>query len=141
MHSVSLDTLADVSTQTDVVYPESKFARSLREVAAIIKGDIGVRIVAINIGGWDHHADETTRMPVLGAILSEGLAAFRQDLGAEFDRTLVLSMTEFGRTAKENGNEGTDHGHGSFMFGMGGKLVGAGGGKVILANNVLARTW
>lgn len=128
----SLDILADISTDTDVEYPSTTIARSLREVAALIKADQGVRIVALDLGGWDHHTDEVNRMNTVGANLAGALAAFRQDLGEDFNRTMLLTMTEFGRTVKENGNDGTDHGHGSMMMGLGGRLVGAGGGKVLL---------
>lgn len=132
----SLDILADIPNDNSVVYPDkNSFGKSLREVAALIKADVGVRIVAINLGGWDHHTNLTERMTGRGLMLSSALAAFREDIGEDFGRTLVLGMTEFGRTVKENGNDGTDHGHGSMMFGMGGKLVGAGGGKILLAND------
>jgi len=131
----SLDALADVPIATDVQYPLNTVARSFREVAALIKADIGVRVVAINYGGWDHHTDEVNRMNGRGDQLSGALAAFREDLGEDFGRTLTLCMTEFGRTVKENGNDGTDHGHGSMMMALGSGLVGVGGGKVLLADN------
>jgi len=132
----SLDAIADVPLETDVVYPENNtLGRSLREVAAIIREDIGVRIVAINYGGWDHHTDEINRMDYKGDQLASALEAFRRDLGPDFARTMTLCMTEFGRTVKENGNDGTDHGHGSMMMAMGNSLVGVGGGKVLLAND------
>ncbi len=132
----SLDVLAEIPNDNSVVYPDkNSFGKSLREVAALIRRDVGVRIVAINLGGWDHHTNLTARMEGRGEMLSSALKAFRQDIGEDFGRTLLLGMTEFGRTVKENGNDGTDHGHGSMMFGMGGSLVGAGGGKVTLAND------
>lgn len=126
----SAGTLLGVDPNPDVTYPPGGFARDLREAAALIKADIGVRMVAVNHGGWDHHTAEVISMEGTGRALSESLAAFRADLGTHGTRVLVVVMTEFGRTAEENGGGGTDHGHGSLMMLLGGALASTGGGRV-----------
>ena len=131
----SIDTLSGVDTTPDVAYPNNSSARDLREAAALIKADIGVRMVSVNIGGWDHHSDEEARMQTKGSQLAGALAAFKADLGAASGRVLTIVMSEFGRTAAQNGSGGTDHGHGNMMMLMGGGLAAAGGGKVHLAND------
>ncbi|MEM9653138.1 MAG: DUF1501 domain-containing protein, partial [Actinomycetota bacterium] len=90
---------------------------------------------AINFGGWDHHSDEVDRLASKGGEFAAALAAFKADLGSESERVLTLVMSEFGRTAKQNGSGGTDHGHGNMMMVMGGGLASAGGGKVHLRND------
>jgi uncharacterized protein (DUF1501 family) len=95
----------------------------------MIKADIGVRVIALDMLGWDHHRDEDARMPAMALELAVGLAAFHADLGSDVDRTLLLAHTEFGRTAAENGANGADHGHGSVMLALGG---GVRGGRVVL---------
>jgi len=104
------------------------FSRALADAAALIRADIGVRTLAIDIGGWDHHENEVDALGGVAPALAGGLAAFRDDLGADFARVCAVVMTEFGRTAAENGSAGTDHGHGGTMFVLGG---GAAGGQVI----------
>lgn len=124
-----MDELAAVNRATAVSYPASPFGMALKDTAALIKGGTPVRVVALELGGWDHHTDELNRMNGMAAALAGGLAAFWSDLGAaEKARTVVLTMTEFGRTAKENGSGGTDHGHGSVMFALGGAIRG---GRVV----------
>lgn len=125
----AIDVIATVETGTEVVYPPGPYGAALADAAALIKANIGVRVVAIDIGGWDHHEGENNQMPGVGGSLAAGLAAFRSDLGGDLSRTCTLTMTEFGRTAAENGTGGTDHGHGSFMAAMGGGVVG---GRVLL---------
>ncbi len=114
-------------------YPRGRFGDSLRQIAQLIKADVGVEMAFADIGGWDHHVNE------LGARASEGqlanllreygqaLAAFWRDLGDRMGDVALVTMSEFGRTAHENGNRGTDHGHANCMFAMGG---GVKGGKV-----------
>lgn len=125
----AIDQVSAIQNDSTVAYPDTDFARALRDVAALIRADIGVRVVAVNLGGWDHHETENDDMAWMAQALGEGLAAFDQDLGASAGRTLVVTMTEFGRNAEENGSEGTDHGHGSVSFVMGGALHG---GRVLL---------
>jgi uncharacterized protein (DUF1501 family) len=111
-------------------YPKGKFGQTLQQVAQLIKADIGVEVVFVDIGGWDHHVNEGGVQGQLGNILKEfggTLAAFHADLGAKIADVTVVTMSEFGRTAAENGNRGTDHGHANCMFAFGGDVRG---GKV-----------
>ena len=126
--------LRTVDTTTTVSYPSNVLASSLRDLAALVKAEIGVRVAAIDLGGWDHHFEEQSRLSFLADLLAQALAAFAADLGPHLDRTLLLTMTEFGRRAQENGGGGTDHGHGSVMLALGG---GIHGGRVLLSNG----TW
>ncbi len=125
----AIDLIASVDTTTAVVYPAGGFGAALKDVAALIKANIGVKVVAVSIGGWDHHTNLLVNLAGLGSELSGCLKAFRDDLGTDLARTLTLVMTEFGRRIDENGGDGTDHGHGGVMIAMGG---GIGGGRVIL---------
>jgi len=111
-------------------YPKGKFGQTLQQVAQLIKGDIGVEVAFVDIGGWDHHVNEGGVQGQLGNILREfggTLAAFHKDMGARMADVTVVTMSEFGRTAAENGNRGTDHGHANCMFAFGGDVRG---GKV-----------
>ena len=85
------------------------------------------------MGGWDTHVNEVGAQPTVGQLpnllneWAQALAAFHTDLGDRMEDTLLVTMSEFGRTARENGNRGTDHGHANAMFVMGGRVKG---GKV-----------
>ena len=79
------------------------------------------------IGGWDHHGNENQQLSNLLRQFSSALAAFCQDMGDRMEDIVLVTMSEFGRTAEENGNAGTDHGHGSLMMVLGGPVQG---GKV-----------
>jgi uncharacterized protein (DUF1501 family) len=83
-----------------------------------------VRAVALEFGGWDTHSDEPLQLEAQAADLGGSLAAFHEDLGAHADRTLLLAMSEFGRTAAENGAVGTDHGRAGVMWALGGGIAG-----------------
>lgn len=105
------------------------FSRQLRDAARLIKGDLGVRVIGLNIGGWDHHDNIINYMNLRGGQLGRGLSAFYQDLGDCANHTVTLVMTEFGRTAWENGGvgdatSGTDHGWGTTMLAVGGPVTG-----------------
>jgi len=108
-------------------YPKNPLAAKLAAIAKVIRADEGLEIAAIDVGGWDTHANqggnEGSMARLLGG-LGDSLAAFAADLGPLMDDTLVVTMSEFGRTCKENGNYGTDHGHGGFMFLLGGSVAG-----------------
>ena len=111
-------------------YPKGRFGDSLRQLAQLIKADLGVQVAFADIGGWDHHVNEGNTQGQLANILREfsgSLAAFWTDLGDLAEDTVVVTMSEFGRTARENGNRGTDHGHANVMFVFGGPVKG---GKV-----------
>lgn len=128
----AVDLLATVERATGVVYPASELGNALKDAAALIKAEIGVRAIAVDLGGWDHHTDTADRTEEVGGDLAAGLAAFSNDLGAHAASTLTLAMTEFGRRVAENGGRGTDHGHGGVMLALGG---GIHGGRVLLAGS------
>jgi uncharacterized protein (DUF1501 family) len=111
-------------------YPKGRFGDSLRQLAQLIKANLGVQVAFADIGGWDHHVNEGAVEGQLANVLgdfSQSLAAFWTDLGDLGEDTVVVTMSEFGRTARENGNRGTDHGHANVMFVLGGPVKG---GKV-----------
>ena len=111
-------------------YPKGRFGDSLRQLAQLIKANLGVQVAFADIGGWDHHVNEGATEGQLANVLgdfSQSLAAFWTDLGDLGEDTVIVTMSEFGRTARENGNRGTDHGHANVMFVLGGPVKG---GKV-----------
>ncbi len=122
---------ADGRAVEEAGYPKGKLGRDFFEVARLIKADVGLRVGFLEAGGWDHHYNEGSTQGQLAKRLDElggSIAAFYKDLGARSENVLLLTMTEFGRALDENGNGGTDHGHGSAMtlFGpvKGGKVHG-----------------
>jgi uncharacterized protein (DUF1501 family) len=113
-----------------VDYPKGHFGDNLRQLAQLIKANLGVQVAFADIGGWDHHVNEGATEGQIANVLrdfSQSLAAFWTDLGDLGEDTVVVTMSEFGRTARENGNRGTDHGHANVMFVLGGPVKG---GKV-----------
>jgi uncharacterized protein (DUF1501 family) len=109
------------------VYPRGRLGESLRQLAQLIKMGVGLEVGFVDVGGWDTHAAQgagTGQLAARLADLAQGLAAFDLDLGERMSDVLVLTMTEFGRTVRENGNRGTDHGHGTAMLALGGSVVG-----------------
>jgi uncharacterized protein (DUF1501 family) len=114
-------------------YPGGRFGQSLQQIAHLIKAGVGLEVAFADIGGWDTHVNEVGAQPAAGQLANnladfgQSLAAFYQDLGDRMEDVAVVTMSEFGRTARENGNRGTDHGHANVMFAMGG---GIRGGKV-----------
>jgi uncharacterized protein (DUF1501 family) len=111
-------------------YPRGRFGDSLKQLVQLIKANLGVQVAFADIGGWDHHVNEGSTQGQIANVLrefSQSLSAFWIDLGDLADDTVVVTMSEFGRTARENGNRGTDHGHANVMFVMGGPVKG---GKV-----------
>ena len=111
-------------------YPKGRFGDSLKQLAQLIKANLGVQVAFADIGGWDHHVNEGNTQGQIANVLgefSQSLSAFYVDLGDLMEETVVVTMSEFGRTARENGNRGTDHGHANVMFVMGGSVRG---GKV-----------
>jgi uncharacterized protein (DUF1501 family) len=125
----AVDLVAGVDTTTGIVYPAGELGPALRDAAALIKADIGIQVLCVDLGGWDHHSQQFAEMDAVGGELAAALAAFYADLGACQSSTLTLVMTEFGRRPSENGAAGSDHGHGGVMMALGG---GIGGGRVIL---------
>ena len=111
-------------------YPRGRFGDALRQAAQLLKANLGVEVAFTDIGGWDHHVNEGSTQGQLANLLrefSQSLAAFWIDLGPLAEDTVIITMSEFGRTARENGNRGTDHGHANVMFVLGGPVRG---GKV-----------
>jgi uncharacterized protein (DUF1501 family) len=111
-------------------YPKSRVGQTLQQVAQLLKVDIGMEVGFVDTGGWDNHVNEGGAQGQMSNLLrdmGQGLAAFHQDLGDRMEDIVVVTMSEFGRTAHENGNRGTDHGHANCMFVMGGPVKG---GKV-----------
>ncbi len=100
------------------------FALGLRQIAQLIRADVGLDAASVDLGGWDTHFTQQTVIEPLMLKLADGLAAFRQDLGARMASTTVVVMTEFGRRVAENSAFGTDHGRGGAMFVMGGGVKG-----------------
>jgi uncharacterized protein (DUF1501 family) len=111
-------------------YPASPFGNSLRQIAQLIKADVGMEMAFADIGGWDHHVNEVGQRAGEGQLANllrqygQALNAFWQDMGDRMQDVALVTMSEFGRTAQENGNRGTDHGHANCMFVMGGAVKG-----------------
>lgn len=104
-----------------------RYGEALKQVAQLIKADLGVELAFTEIGGWDHHAAEGGVQGQLAGRLREfgaALAAFHEDLGDRMQDVVLVTLTEFGRTVRENGNRGTDHGHASVSFVLGGAVRG-----------------
>jgi uncharacterized protein (DUF1501 family) len=111
-------------------YPRSGFGEALRQMAQLAKSDVGLEIAFAETGNWDHHVNEGATTGQLAFRLDDfarGLAALTTDLGDHMADVLILTMSEFGRAVAENGNRGTDHGHGNAMITIG---AGVRGGKV-----------
>jgi uncharacterized protein (DUF1501 family) len=112
-------------------YPRSGYGDALRQIAQLIKADVGLEIAFAEAGGWDTHVNQGASVGQLAQRLNDfgqGIAALARDLGDRMDDVVILTMSEFGRAVAENGNRGTDHGHGNAMFIVGGHNVR--GGKV-----------
>src|SRR5678815_3419942 len=112
-------------------YPQTAFGKALAEIARLAKADVGLEVAFTELGNWDHHVNEGSVNGQIATRLGEfsrGLAALATDLGDRMADTVIVTMSEFGRAVAENGNRGTDHGHGNAMFVIGGQAVR--GGKV-----------
>ena len=108
-------------------YPKGRFGDSLKQLAQMIKANLGVQVAFADIGGWDHHVNEGNTQGQIANVLgefSQSLSALWVDLGDLAEDTVIVTMSEFGRTARENGNRGTDHGHANVMFVLGGPVKG-----------------
>jgi len=113
-----------------VVYPNGPFGNSLKQIAQLLKANLGVEAAFSDIGGWDTHQNQGNVNGQLANRLkefSETIAAFWKDLGDDAENVTLITMSEFGRTARQNGTGGTDHGHANVMFVLGGSVKG---GKV-----------
>lgn len=123
---------AQFKSENGAVYPNTPFGRSLQQIAQLIKADVGLEIAFTDTPGlnWDTHANQGGARGQLANLLrvfGAGLAALAIDLGKRMDDVVILTMSEFGRTARQNGTGGTDHGHGNAMFVLGNSVKG---GKV-----------
>lgn len=113
-----------------VRYPTTRFGQSLQQIARLIKANVGVEVAFADIGGWDHHVNEVGATPMQGQLANmlrdygNSLAAFYRDLEDHMDHVVIVTMSEFGRTARQNGTRGTDHGHANQMFVLGGPVRG-----------------
>jgi uncharacterized protein (DUF1501 family) len=111
-------------------YPPSPFGQALMQIAQLVKADVGLEVAFAESGNWDHHANEGAALGILANRLDDlarGVSALVLDLGNRMQDVVVVTMSEFGRTVAENGNRGTDHGHGNAMMVIGGAVRG---GKV-----------
>lgn len=108
-------------------YPRSPYGESLRQIAQLIKAGVGLEVAFAESGQWDHHANEGGATGQIANRLDDfarGIAALAADLGDAMDDVVILTMSEFGRTVAENGNRGTDHGHGNAMLALGAGVKG-----------------
>ena len=112
-------------------YPNGRFGQSLQQIARMIKANVGLEVAFTDVGGWDTHVNETGPQPHTGQLANllrefgDSLAAFSLDMGDRMADITLVTMSEFGRTVKENGDRGTDHGHANVMFVLGGNVRGA----------------
>jgi uncharacterized protein (DUF1501 family) len=116
--------------QNGAEYPRSQFGLRLLQIAQLVKADVGLEIAFADLGGWDTHVNQGSTTGQLAQRLddfSRSIAALVTDLGDRMDDVVILTMSEFGRMARENGNRGTDHGHAGALFVIGGHVKG---GKV-----------
>jgi uncharacterized protein (DUF1501 family) len=127
------DTFSESVESEKRVLKESDFQFHLREIARLIRADVGMRIAFTSYEGWDTHIDQEQAMRPLMQTLGGGLLSLRNELkkSGHWEDTAVLVMTEFGRTVRENGGLGSDHGHGSAALVLGGTLKNSIGGKVV----------
>lgn len=128
--------IAEQQYKPEAQYPESKLARRLQDAARLIKANLGVEIVEIDFEGWDTHQDQGGVSGNYGNLvqqLAEAIAAFERDLGDRMNDVLLLTVSDFGRTAAENGSGGTDHGWANAMLAVGGGVSSARGDRPVLS--------
>jgi uncharacterized protein (DUF1501 family) len=113
--------------QHDASYPNTQFGQRLRQIAQLIKAGVGLEVAFADIGGWDTHVNQGAATGQLAARLDDfarSIGALVTDLGDRMADTTIVTMSEFGRTVRQNGNGGTDHGHASALFVIGGDVKG-----------------
>jgi uncharacterized protein (DUF1501 family) len=121
---------AQYQPATGADYPNSEFGNRMKQVAQLLKSNLGVEAAFTDIGGWDTHQNQGSVNGQLANRLkdfSDSIVAFWRDMGDDAENITLVTMSEFGRTARENGTAGTDHGHANVMFVLGGSVNG---GKV-----------
>ncbi len=127
MKLLNVNNIKNYQPAKEVVYPNSALGNALKQIAILIKMDVGLEIAFAESGGWDTHVNQGTTNGALARNLkdfSESIAAFWKDLSAYQDEVTVMTMTEFGRTAHQNGTGGTDHGRASCLFVLGNDVKG-----------------
>ena len=118
---------AQYKPENGAQYPQGPLGNSLLQIAQLIKAGVGLEIAFTDAGGWDTHVNQGNTRGQLANLLqqfSSAIAALYQDLGQRMDNVVVLTMSEFGRTVRENGNRGTDHGHANAMMVLGNSVRG-----------------
>jgi uncharacterized protein (DUF1501 family) len=121
---------AQYTPAAGINYPNSEFGNNMRQIAQLLKANLGVEAAFTDVGGWDTHQNQGGANGQLANRLSDfsaSIAAFWLDMGDQAANVTLVTMSEFGRTARENGTGGTDHGHANAMFVLGGQVKG---GKV-----------
>jgi uncharacterized protein (DUF1501 family) len=116
-----------IAPENGADYPRGPFGNALKQIAQLIKADVGLEVAFTDVGGWDTHAGEGGAQGQLSNRLRDyglAIAAFARDLGSRMADVTLVTMSEFGRTVKENGNRGTDHGHANVMLLLGGGIRG-----------------
>jgi len=130
LEAVDLLSQVDVSTYrpaNNATYPEDEFGLGLMQIAQLMKAEVGLEVACIDLGGFDTHVNQAGRLTGLLTEFAQGLSAFFHDMRDSGKSYTVVSMSEFGRRVAENGNAGTDHGHGGVMISFG---PGINGGQV-----------
>jgi uncharacterized protein (DUF1501 family) len=118
---------AQYSPANNADYPRTGFGEAMKQIAQIVKSDLGLEVAFAELGNWDHHLNEGSTQGQIAQRLDDfarGISAFASDLGDRMADVVLITMSEFGRTVKENGNRGTDHGHGNAMLILGGPVKG-----------------
>jgi uncharacterized protein (DUF1501 family) len=121
---------AQYTPAAGATYPASEFGNSMKQIAQLLKANLGVEAAFTDVNGWDTHQNQGSVNGQLANRLTDfasGIAAFWRDMGDDAQNITLVTMSEFGRTAHENGTGGTDHGHANAMFILGGSVKG---GKV-----------
>ena len=130
MKMLNVNNIKNYKPANDVLYPNSPLGNSLKQIAILIKMDVGLEVAFAESGGWDTHFNQGTTNGLLARNLkdfADSIAAFWKDMSGYEDEVTLMTMTEFGRTAHQNGTGGTDHGRASCLFVLGNDVQG---GKV-----------
>lgn len=114
--------------ENGAVYPGGRFSQSMKQIAQLVKADVGVEVAFAEMGGWDTHTQQAGRLNQQLREFGGGIAALYRDLGDKMSDVVILTMSEFGRTVRPNGTNGTDHGHATCFFAIGGDVNG---GKIL----------
>jgi uncharacterized protein (DUF1501 family) len=118
---------ASAGVQNGANYPSGDFSQALKDIATMLRAEVGLQVATVDLGGWDTHTDEAQDLDAHLASAAQSLAAFMTDLGPDRrKRVTVVVQTEFGRRVEMNASGGTDHGHGSVMWLLGGGLASSG---------------